>query len=108
MTFEQYQANALTTSTYPKSRSIRYPALGLCGEAGEVANQVKKIDRDDGGFLTHARMVVIAQELGDVLWYVAAICSDIGVSMERVANDNLLKLEDRAKRGTISGSGDMR
>jgi NTP pyrophosphatase (non-canonical NTP hydrolase) len=107
-TFDDYQAAAKKTAIYPRNVRIVYPALGLAGEAGEVANKVKKIVRDDNGWVTDSRRDEIAKELGDVLWYVAALCSELNVSMTTVAAENLERLASRQVRGTITGSGDNR
>ncbi len=98
-----YQRAAVSTAIYKQEHAVIYPALGLAAEAGEVANKVKKILRD-GEFDRKA----IADEIGDCLWYIAALCRDLNVSMNDVARSNLSKLEDRKKRGVISGSGDNR
>ena len=102
-TFDDYQKAAETTAIYSKKTALEYLSLGLAAEAGEVANKVKKILRD-GEFDRKA----IADEIGDCLWYIAALCRDLNVSMNDVARANLSKLEDRKKRGVISGSGDNR
>lgn len=103
MTFEEYQEQARSTAIYPRDRAIVYPALGLTGEAGEVAEKVKKWIRD-GDLDKEA----IAKELGDVLWYIAALSGDLGISMDEIASQNIQKLRDRAVRGKIQGSGDNR
>lgn len=103
MTFEEYQEQARSTAIYPRDRAIVYPALGLTGEAGEVAEKVKKWIRD--GTLDKE---AIAKELGDVLWYIAALSGDLGISMDEIASQNIRKLQDRASRGKIQGSGDNR
>ena len=100
---EEYQKIAADTAIYSSKHAVIYPALGLAAEAGEVANKVKKILRD-GDFDRKA----IADEIGDCLWYIAALCRDLNVGMNDVARANLSKLEDRKKRGVISGSGDNR
>ena len=100
---EEYQKSAAETAIYSSKHAVIYPALGLAAEAGEVANKVKKILRD-GDFDRKA----IADEIGDCLWYIAALCRDLNVSMNDVARANLSKLQDRKKRGVISGSGDNR
>ena len=100
---EEYQKSAAETAIYSSKHAVIYPALGLAAEAGEVANKVKKILRD-GDFDRKA----IADEIGDCLWYIAALCRDLNVSMNDVARANLSKLQDRQKRGVISGSGDNR
>jgi NTP pyrophosphatase (non-canonical NTP hydrolase) len=82
---------------------VLYPTLGLCGESGEVAEKVKKQVRD-GVFNRHE----VAKELGDVLWYLANICNDIGYSLEEVADLNITKLSSRKERDAIKGNGDNR
>lgn len=103
MNMNTYQEMAAKTAIYNSSHQILYPALGLVGEAGEVANKVKKMMRD-GNFDRAA----VVSELGDVLWYIAALCRDLNVEMNDVALDNLKKLYDRMQRGTIQGNGDNR
>ena len=82
--------------------------MGLSGEAGEVADKVKKVLRDRGGLFDDAIRAEIALELGDVLWYVAQLASELGYELEDVANQNLQKLRDRSARGQLKGSGDHR
>ena len=106
MIFNEYQAKAKETAIY--NLPIIYPTIGLNGEAGEVAEKVKKMIRDDGGILTEERRQSIIKELGDVLWYLAAIASDIDVSLEEVARHNLEKLNLRKKKGVLKGDGDIR
>ena len=101
--FDHYQNIAATTAIYPASVQILYPTLGLAGEAGEVANKVKKIVRD--GKLDKEG---IASELGDCLWYIAAVCRDLGINMGDVAADNLAKLAKRKQNNTLQGNGDNR
>lgn len=103
MTFEEYQEKARTTAIYPREHAIVYPALGLAGESGEVAEKVKKWIRD--GVLDRDSIV---KELGDVLWYIAALSGDLEISMDQIAERNIAKLSDRAARGKIQGSGDNR
>ena len=103
MNMNDYQNQAATTAIYPASVQVLYPTLGLAGEAGEVANKVKKIVRD--GKLDKE---AIGSEIGDCLWYIAAICKDLGLKMEDVAQANLDKLRQRQEKGTLSGSGDTR
>jgi NTP pyrophosphatase (non-canonical NTP hydrolase) len=91
------------TAIYPKAQSIIYPALGLAGEAGEVAEKIKKWIRD-GNLDRDA----IAKELGDVLWYIAAMATDLDLDLDRIADMNIQKLADREMRGKIRGSGDDR
>ncbi len=109
MDFNAYQAAARRTAQYPDmGRNLCYPTLGLAGEAGEVAEKVKKIQRDNGGVVDDARREALKKELGDVLWYVAALCSELGFDMNEVAELNVAKLHDRHQRGAIRGSGDDR
>lgn len=108
MTLEAYQEEARKTALYPEAYRLLYPTLGLAGEAGELANKVKKVLRDHGGVLTEEAREALLLELGDVLWYVAQVATDLGVSLEAVAQKNLEKLRSRAERGRIGGSGDLR
>ncbi|WP_114311544.1 nucleoside triphosphate pyrophosphohydrolase family protein [Thermus caldifontis] len=108
MTLNEYQQEAKKTALYPEAYRILYPTLGLVGEAGELANKVKKVLRDHGGTLGPAAREDLLAELGDVLWYVAQLATDLGVSLEEVAQGNLAKLRSRLERGKIGGSGDNR
>jgi|TARA_R110002073_G_C9191958_1_gene557345 NTP pyrophosphatase (non-canonical NTP hydrolase) len=98
-----YQAEAQKTAIYGVNHAVIYPALGLAGEAGEVANKVKKMLRD-GDFDRNA----VAAELGDCMWYIAALSRDLNISMAEIAMTNLEKLMKRKANGTIKGSGDNR
>lgn len=107
MNFNDYQEAAKRTAIYPdQGHNIVYPTLGLNGEAGEIAEKVKKYIRDGRPFPA-VRDEIIA-ELGDVLWYLAALCSELDVSMSEIAQSNLIKLQNRAERNKLSGSGDNR
>ena len=111
LSFSHYQKQAATTALYPRGPEntiAPYPALGLAGEAGEVAEQVKKAIRDDQGLLTDQRRAALKKELGDVLWYVAALCSELDLDMADVAQTNLDKLASRKERGVLHGEGDDR
>ncbi|MEP0843259.1 MAG: nucleoside triphosphate pyrophosphohydrolase family protein [Phycisphaerae bacterium] len=109
MTFDEYQQAARRTAQYPDAgRNLYYPTLGLAGEAGEVAEKVKKLMRDAGGELTSERRDALKKELGDVLWYVAALCSELDLEMGEVAVLNIEKLQDRKDRGRLHGDGDNR
>ncbi|WP_243030307.1 nucleoside triphosphate pyrophosphohydrolase family protein [Thermus altitudinis] len=108
MTLNEYQQEAKKTALYPEAYRILYPTLGLVGEAGELANKVKKVLRDRGGTLGPDAREDLLAELGDVLWYVAQLATDLGVSLEEVAQGNLAKLRSRLERGRIGGSGDNR
>jgi len=108
MTLNEYQEGARSTAIYPASRQIIYPTLGLTGEAGEVADKVKKVIRDNNDEFTDERKHQIALELGDVLWYAASLAHDLGYTLDEVAQMNLDKLASRMKRDKIHGSGDER
>lgn len=106
-----FQARALETAVYPREKlaqGVTYCALGLAGEAGEVANKVKKMLRDDNGIVTDERHGMIVDELGDVLWYVAALCEELHVDMGVVAMRCLQKLAKRKEENTLKGDGDKR
>ena len=109
MRFSEYQTRSRATAVYPEAgNNIVYPALGLCGEAGEAAEKVKKAIRDDGGTLTQERREALAAELGDVLWYVAQLATEAGLDLEQLAEANLEKLASRQRRSVLHGSGDTR
>ena len=105
---DMYQQVAKQTAIYPREQAIIYPTLGLTGEAGEVANKVKKIIRDDGFKNNEIMVQEISAEIGDCLWYISVLADDIGVKLSDIANNNLVKLANRKKKGTIHGSGDTR
>ena len=105
----EYQKKANDTAIYPESHKVLYPALGLAGEAGEVANKVKKFFRDGYDQETfEQKKIEVASEIGDVLWYCAALARDIGFDLDTIAKENISKLRSRKKRGTIGGEGDNR
>ncbi len=109
MTFEDYQAKARTTAIYPNIGSnYVYPTLGLTNEAGEVAGKIKKAMRDDVGVITVEKQEDLIAELGDVLWYLAQLATELGITLEDVAAKNLEKLLSRQERGKLQGSGDKR
>jgi len=94
---------------YPNiGQNYIYPTLGLSGEAGEVAEKVKKILRDKEGIVGESDKKEITKELGDVLWYLAQIATELDISLETVVEKNIEKLRSRKERGQISGSGDNR
>lgn len=110
MNLSDYQRRSRATAIYPDAGdNLLYPTLGLCGEAGEVAEKVKKMIRDDGGILKHERRMAMAKELGDVLWYLTACAHGIGFNLGDILHMNVAKLEDRKERnGTLKGDGDDR
>lgn len=110
MTFDEYQKRALTTviSSNDELKDTLHWVLGINGEAGEVAEKVKKIIRDKGGKISEEDKQELAKELGDVLWYLAVFAHDLGFSFDKVATSNLEKLQSRKSRGALQGSGDNR
>jgi NTP pyrophosphatase (non-canonical NTP hydrolase) len=109
MNFDEYMKLAWNTAIYPKAGdNLYYPTLGLSGEAGEVANKVKKVMRDFNDVMNDDLREAIKDELGDTLWYVAALCIELGVTMDDVAECNIKKLRDRKTLNKIKGSGDKR
>lgn len=107
MELNEYQREAASTAIYPHiGDNPYYPALGLCGEAGEVANKIKKIMRD--GTPKADSRAAIAQELGDCLWYVAMVADEFDLALSYIATLNVMKLRHRNDLGTLGGSGDDR
>ena len=106
--FNSYQRNASSTAIYPEEHRILYPALGLAGEAGEVANKVKKLIRDGPDKRPDTWREDIASEIGDVLWYCAALATDLNLTLGMIAGQNEKKLGQRKQSGTLGGSGDTR
>jgi len=111
MTIEEYQKLTQSTAVYPWKGTLQgviYATLGLSGEAGELCNKLKKVIRDDGSIMTAERRLQLIDELGDVLWYVAALATELNVDLELVAKNNIAKLSNRFAKGTLHGSGDSR
>lgn len=108
MDLSEYQRLSRRTAEYPREAWLAYPTLGLASEAGEVAGHAKKAIRDDGGTVSEERKAAMSKELGDVLWYVAQIATELGLDLGEVAEQNLAKLLSRKERGVLSGSGDDR
>lgn len=108
MTFNDYQEKAVSTAIYGAEYKIIYPALGLANEAGEVLGKIKKVLRDNDGVYTPDKIAGIAGEIGDTMWYMAALARDLNISLDEIAQDNINKLRDRASRGVIQGNGDNR
>ena len=104
--FKTYQTEAMKTRIYPGEDNLVYSALGLAGEAGELANKVKKIIRGDGN--REELIDGIKGEMGDVLWYLAALAEDVGVDLGDIAALNIEKIQSRQKRDVIKGAGDDR
>jgi NTP pyrophosphatase (non-canonical NTP hydrolase) len=109
MDFQDYQERSRSTARYPQAGSNPiYPTLGLCGEAGEVADKVKKVLRDQGGQFDAQVRDDLLLELGDVLWYVAQLATELDLNLDAIAEANLAKLASRAARNVIAGHGDRR
>lgn len=119
MLADHYQNQALSTAIYPNiGHNFLYPTLGLVGEAGEVAEKVKKIIRDqqfphqpfmgDASMLPEETRLELAKELSDVCWYAAVLSKELGFSLSEIMAMNIEKLQSRQQRGVLGGSGDNR
>lgn len=108
MEINKYQEEAMKNKVYGYGDRVNYPILGLCGEAGEVANKYKKILRDGNGVMTDENHKDLVSEAGDCLWYLAALAEDLGVTLQYLAETNLEKIARRRQNNTINGSGDNR
>ena len=109
LNFNTYQQESRSTAIYPEIRGSEvYPVLGLVNEAGEVAGKVKKIYRDGDGEYKVSDLDALKGELGDVLWYLSQIATELGLSLSDIAETNLEKLRSRQERGVLGGSGDKR
>jgi NTP pyrophosphatase (non-canonical NTP hydrolase) len=109
MDLGEYQKQAGATARYPViGHPVIYPALGLTNEAGEVAGKIKKIFRDKNGIIDEGDILALQSELGDVLWYLAQVSTELGLSLDEIAAHNIVKLQDRLTRGKIHGDGDER
>jgi len=109
MNFTDYQQKSRATAKYPViGHAVIYPTLGLANEAGEVAGKIKKIFRDKDGIIGEEEREALKSELGDVLWYISQVCTELDISLDEVAEANINKLLDRQARGKIQGDGDNR
>jgi NTP pyrophosphatase (non-canonical NTP hydrolase) len=109
MDFKKYQTKSRKTAKYPAiGHPVIYPALGLVNEAGEVAGKIKKVFRDKEGQISEETRQALKAELGDVLWYIAQVATELGLSLDEIAEHNIAKLYDRLERGQIKGDGDNR
>ncbi|MBI2545391.1 MAG: nucleoside triphosphate pyrophosphohydrolase family protein [Candidatus Aenigmarchaeota archaeon] len=109
MDFEEYQKKTKKTAVYPnQGNNFVYPTLGLTGESGEVADKIKKVLRDKNGVVDENTKLEIEKELGDVLWYLSQISTELGLSLDEIAQKNIIKLLSRLERNTIHGDGDNR
>ncbi len=109
MNFDEYQQKSRRTAKYPAiGHAVIYPTLGLVNEAGEVAGKIKKVFRDKQGEINAETRQALKAELGDVLWYLAQVCTELDLSLDDVAAHNIEKLYSRLERGAIHGDGDNR
>jgi NTP pyrophosphatase (non-canonical NTP hydrolase) len=108
MQLDDFQQAARRTAIYGDRHRVIYPALGLASEVGEVCGKIKKVLRDRGGDLGQLPVAALKDELGDVLWYVAVLAADLGLSLDEIAAHNLDKLASREQRGRLGGDGDLR
>jgi NTP pyrophosphatase (non-canonical NTP hydrolase) len=109
MQFREYQQSARTTAIYPNiGKNFIYPTLGLVGETGEIAEKIKKVIRDGNEQMTDEKRTELAKELGDVLWYLAQLSTELGLELEDIAAGNLAKLKKRQEEGKLHGNGDNR
>jgi NTP pyrophosphatase (non-canonical NTP hydrolase) len=110
MNFNEYQYHATQTAIYPDAgrgsvTALSYVSLGLAGEAGEIANKVKKLLRDGD---TPEKRKAISKEIGDCLYYISQLCTELDTPLDYVARQNVNKLADRKERGVLQGDGDIR
>lgn len=108
MTVKEYQEIINKTAVFPKNIGLTYCTLGLCGESGEVAEKVKKLYRDHNGEITEEFKQAVKKEIGDVLWYITALSSELGFTLEEVMEANYNKLMARRATNTLHGDGDNR
>lgn len=109
MNFNDYQTKSRATAKYPViGHGVIYPTLGLVNEAGEVAGKIKKVFRDKDGQINEETRAALKAELGDVLWYLAQVATELDLSLGDIAEANIAKLMDRLERGKITGDGDNR
>jgi len=109
MNFNDYQTKSRKTAGYPTiGHSVIYPTLGLVNEAGEVAGKIKKVFRDKDGQISDETREALKAELGDVLWYLVQVATELDLSLDEIAEYNIEKLYSRLERGKIKGDGDNR
>lgn len=107
--FDNYQESCKKTAVYPNiGKNFTYPTIGLMGEAGEVANKVKKLIRDDNSKISKEKSDDIAHEIGDMMWYIAQLSTELNLKLSDIVQMNLEKLASREKRDQLHGSGDNR
>lgn len=104
----QYPLEVAKYAIYPGDRGIEYLVMGMCSEAGEVAGKLKKIIRDKEGIMDRESQDAMADEVGDVLWYVTMLSMELGFTLDQIADRNASKLRSRSERNAIKGDGDNR
>ncbi|MBP9727806.1 MAG: nucleoside triphosphate pyrophosphohydrolase family protein [Candidatus Moranbacteria bacterium] len=109
MNFQEYQEQSRKTAIYPKAGdNFVYPVLGIAGESGEVAEKIKKVLREKNGIVDEETKQEIEKELGDLLWYMSQLASELSISFDGIAQKNIIKTQSRMERGTLLGNGDNR
>jgi len=109
MTFNDYQAETNKTAIYPdRGHNFVYPVLGMMGESGEVAEKIKKVWRDKNNVISDTDKLEIKKEMGDVLWYLSQLATELQIDFDDVANTNVLKIQSRLERNKLNGDGDNR
>lgn len=109
MTFKEFQDETQRTAVYPdKGNNFLYPLIGIMGESGEIAEKIKKIWRDKGNIVNPEDKLEITKEIGDVLWYLSQLSSELGIDFNGVAELNIKKIQSRVERQKINGKGDNR
>jgi NTP pyrophosphatase (non-canonical NTP hydrolase) len=109
MEFNEYQKETRKTAIYPGlGNNFSFPTIGLAGESGEVAEKIKKIIRDRGGIVDEYSRNEVKKELGDVLWYVAQLATELNIELDDVVKFNLEKITSRKERNVVHGEGDNR
>lgn len=107
MQFDEYQKKTRETAIYPnKDNNFVFPVLGLAGETGEVSEKIKKVIRDKDGIIDDDSRKEIEKELGDILWYLAQLATELNISLDDVAEKNIAKIMERKERGVVHGNGD--
>lgn len=109
MNFQEYQEQSRKTAVYPRvGDNFVYPVLGIAGESGEVSEKIKKVLREKNGMIDEEAKQEITKELGDLLWYMSQLASELCISFDEVAQKNITKTQSRMERGTLLGNGDNR
>lgn len=113
MEFNEYQKESRKTALYTKDNAncgspLVYVALGIAGESGEVVEKIKKLMRNQKGVITDESRQDLRKELGDVLWYIAQMATELNITLDDIAKTNLVKLTSRLERGTLHSQGDDR